>query len=242
MRCERPRSRPHRRVTLEEPIVVLGFGVVTPVGLGPHETATSVRAGISRVREIDEAEWSGRDGNPYRGGFLTEEHLDELHRKTRGVAVESLAGRTLQLGGAALRQLAPLLAPQGVVPPVILGVGDPAQQPDGSPKLLLDNLMRQAQVRLRLEDSEVLPPGRAAGLLAVLRAMQRLSAGEPGPILAGGVDSYFDSRRLEDLDSDGRLLNDVNLDGFLPGEGAALVALAKGSSARASDWERRGVL
>jgi len=212
---------------LAEPIVLLGLGVVTPVGLGPHETGTSVRAGTSRVREIDEAEWCGRDGNPYRGGFLTAKYLDKLHRKTRGVAVDSLPGRTLQLGGAAVRQLAPVLASLGIVPALVLGIGDPAQAPDGSPAQLLENLMRQAQVRLRLETSEVVAPGRAAGLLAIHRAIQRLDAGEPGPILAGGVDSYFDAARLERLDVEGRLLNDVNLDGFLPGEGAAVVLLSK---------------
>ncbi len=226
---------------MDEPVVLIGFGVVTPVGLSAQQTATSVRAGVSRVREVSEADWCGRDGNPYRGGFLPAAYLDPLHGKTRGVEAESLAGRTLRLGGAALRQLEPLLAPHGITPAVILGIGAAHQQPDGSPKRLLDNLMRQAQVRLRLADSEVLPPGRASGLLAVQRAMQRLHAGEPGPIIAGGLDSYFDFGRLVDLDFDRRLLNDLNTDGFLPGEAAALILLARGTAWRGR-WEPRGVV
>ncbi len=222
-------------------IAILGCGVVTPVGLDALQTAAAVRAGIARVREVVEVDldWRGRDGHPCRGGFLTAEYLDDLHRKTHGVEVETLAARTLQLGGAALRQLAPLLAPHDVVPSLVLGVGHPRQLPGDSASLLLDNLMRQAQVRLRLDTSEVLPPGRAAGLLAVHRAAERLAAGEPGPILAGGVDSYFELGRLWDLESEGRLLNELDQDGFLPGEAAALVLLGRGGDAR---WKQQGLV
>jgi len=144
--------------------------------------------------------------------------------------VDPRAARTVGLGGAAVRLLAPLLKPGGTIPSLVLGIGDPAKLPGGSPGLLRDTLMRQAELRLRIESSEVLPPGRAAGLLAVHRAIERLNGGEPGPILAGGIDSYFDADRLEALDVAGRLLNDKNLDGFLPGEGAAILLLARGST------------
>jgi len=55
------------------------------------------------------------------------------------------------------------------------------------------------------------------------------------------VDSYFDLGRLQDLDADGRLLNELNPDGFLPGEGAGFVALARVAAVR-DRWEPRGLV
>jgi 3-oxoacyl-[acyl-carrier-protein] synthase I len=205
------------------PVDIIGIGVVTCVGLDTIQTASSVHAGISRVREID---WQGQDGNPFRGGFLPEDCLEEMNRRLRTVLSASLPARILQLAAPALRETVEEFdeAPEGF--PIIVGVGSRDQLPENSSELLLSNLMRQAQVRLNLKASEVIVAGRTAGLSAMQRACARLADGYPGPVIAGGIDSYYNLRRLIDLDFAGRILNDVNLDGFLPGEGAGFLALA----------------
>jgi 3-oxoacyl-[acyl-carrier-protein] synthase I len=44
--------------------------------------------------------------------------------------------------------------------------------------------------------------------------------------LAGGVDTLLDPYVINTLDRDGRIKSNTNLDGFIPGEGAAFVLLA----------------
>lgn len=212
---------------MPDPVAIAALGVVTPVGLDAKQTAAAVGAGVSSVREIDEEGWLGKDENPYRGGFLDEECLDGLHRKTYGVEEDSDPGRHLRLAGTALSQLRAALEGSPAPPPLVLGVAAQDRLPDDSPERFLDNLMRQAQLRLDLAGSEVIFGGQAAGLLAVRQACLRLGRGERGPIIAGGVDSYIDFGRLTGLDLDRRILNDANLDGFLPGEAAAFVLLAR---------------
>ncbi|HXZ37414.1 MAG TPA: hypothetical protein VEL68_15445, partial [Thermodesulfobacteriota bacterium] len=165
---------------------IIGTGAMTCVGLDAVQTASSVRAGLSRLREID---WQGQDGNPFRGGFLPDDCLEGLNRKTVEILPDSVPARILQLGAPPLREVAEDLpeAPEGF--PVIVGIGHQDQLPEASPELFLDNLLRQAQMKINLEASEVVVAGRVAGLMAVHRACLRLAQGLPGPIIAGGIDS-----------------------------------------------------
>jgi 3-oxoacyl-[acyl-carrier-protein] synthase-1 len=208
---------------MKSPADIIGSGALTCVGLDAIQTASSVRAGLSRIRETD---WPGQDGNPFRGGFLPDDCLEELNWRTREVLPDSLPARILQLGAPALREAAENLPepPGGLV--VIVGVGHQGQMGEVSPEPFLDNLMRQAQIKIDLEASEVFVAGRVAGLMALRRACLRLAQGFPGPIIAGGIDSYHDLPRLIDLDFAGRVLSDLNSDGFLPGEGAGFLVLA----------------
>jgi 3-oxoacyl-[acyl-carrier-protein] synthase-1 len=195
---------------------------MTCIGLDIIQTTSSVHAGISRIREVD---WQGQDGNPFRGGFFPDDCLEDRNRRIHSIIPTSLHERILQLTAPALRETVEELkeTPEGF--PIIVGIGHKDQLPENSSELLLDNLMRQAQIRLNLKMSEVIVGGRTAGLTAIHRACQRLAGGFNGPIIAGGVDSYYHLPRLVDLDFNGRILNDKNLDGFLPGEGAGFLAL-----------------
>lgn len=205
-------------------IDVIGVGALTSVGLNAVQTAASIRAGISGIRDT---EWTGKDMNPYRGGFLPEDCLEVLHRKTFRIIPDSLPARLLQLGSPALREAVGWLSAYDTIPPVIVGIGDRAQIHDLSAEVFLENLMRQSRVRLDIAQSEVVFLGRTAGLHAIKHGCRLLLEGYRGPIIAGGIDSYFDYSSLVDLDFDSRVLNDMNLDGFLPGEGAGFVLLYK---------------
>jgi len=198
--------------------------MVTPVGLSTEQTAASIRAGISRLREIEGVAWCGTDGEPYRGGFLPDDALEPLHRKTHGLTEHTLPSRLIQIAARALRETIDAIG-EDRQPIVIVGVDHQTLLPEGSPALFLDNLMRQARRWLDLEKSEVVTGGGQAGLRAVERGKTLLESGITSPIIAGGVESFYDFERMLDLDFDGRILNGKNLDGFLPGEGAAFLAL-----------------
>jgi 3-oxoacyl-[acyl-carrier-protein] synthase-1 len=204
------------------PIAIAGTGTVTTVGLSTAQTAASARAGIARIREID---FTDRDGNPLRAGFLEEEHLERPHHRLRGIARDSAAENLVRLVAPALREASEPLSDEAEPPALILGIARRAQLPEGGAATLLENASRQAQVRLDLGRSEVVVAGRAAGLLAIQEGCRRIARGS-APLVAGGVDSYADER-LVHLHMEGRILCDEHPDGFLPGEGAGLALLAR---------------
>ena len=73
---------------------------------------------------------------------------------------------------------------------------------------------------------ELFPCGRAGGALVLQRAAEWLKSSPSGSVIAGGVDSYYDWSVLEQLQRQDRVLTEDNIDGFVPGEGAAFLALS----------------
>lgn len=207
-------------------VSIVGVGTVTSVGLSAVQTAASVRAGVSRLSETG---WEGKDGNPYRGGFLKEDFLPDLHRKTFDVTADSVPARLLQLAGPALKETVEMLPSRGESVGLILGLRGLEPLQGLAPEIFFENLKRQSQVRFDPRASTIVVGGRAAGLLAIQEAARRIAGGFDRPLIAGGIDSYYEFPRLVDLDFDGRILNEANLDGFIPGEGAGFVALAPAS-------------
>ena len=207
-------------------IELRGVGVTASLGIGTVQVADAVAAGAEGFRSVTETGWAGVDGEIYEGGFLESEVLGDLHRKVRDVPPYTLHARVLQLGGAALAQLRPYLD-DDVPVPVILGVPDHPRVPTAD---LVQQLMRQAQLRLDLDASAVVVGGQGAGLLAIHRACLELQAGREGPIIAGGIDSWFDYRRLLDRDIDDRRAG-RNADGrHRAGEAAGLLLLGRGAA------------
>ncbi len=101
----------------------------------------------------------------------------------------------------------------------------PAAESVADPRLLYA-LALQSGVALAFEASSVLSAGRAAGLIAVHHASQRILSGEVDFAVAGGCDSYQHPELLEQLDSESRLLSQSKYDGLIPGEGAGFLFLA----------------
>src|SRR5690606_22757883 len=69
--------------------------------------------------------------------------------------------------------------------------------------------------------------GRAAGLHAIDLAHKYLAVSERDFVLVGGVDTFFDPDLLARLDAEDRLNVEGAMDGFIPGEGAAFILLAR---------------
>jgi len=210
-------------VTTVSAIELRGVGLVTSMGVGPAAVAEALAGRGHGFRTVDETGWAGLDGRIYEGGFLETEALGGLHRKVRDVQPHSLHARVVALGGAALAQLAPMLDDEA---PVSIMVGIPAYA-GVPPKDLVEQLMRQAQVRLDAAASVVIAGGHDAGLRAIQQACLALQGGRPGPIIAGGIDSFFEYPRLLERDLSERRAR-RNLDGRMrPGEGAGLLLLGR---------------
>lgn len=204
-------------------IELRGVGLVTSMGVGAAATAERLAGKGTGFRTVDETGWAGFDGRIFEGGFLETEALGGLHRKVRDVQPHSLHARIVALGGAALAQLAPLLDDEVPVP-IVVGIPAHAGVP---PKGLVEQLMRQAQVRLDASASVVVVGGQDAGLRAIHQACLALQGGRAGPIIAGGIDSFFEYPRLLERDLAERRAR-RNLDGRMrPGEGAGLFLLGR---------------
>lgn len=212
--------------------VIAGVGMVTSVGLSAAETAASVRSSVARIEEISLLD---QGLEPLRMARVPDDCLPELGTPNPGRPWED---RLVRLGLAAFgegrgkgRGLPP--------PPLFLALpriheieDDPAD-----PYYLLDRLHRESGGAFDLVASDASHLGRAGGLAAVARAAEAVQSGQLPLALAGGMDSYMLPRRLVSLDRAGRLASSMNMDGFVPGEGAAFILILNTQMARSVGLE-----
>jgi 3-oxoacyl-[acyl-carrier-protein] synthase-1 len=84
------------------------------------------------------------------------------------------------------------------------------------------------------QGGNIVPHGRAAGLMALDLALRKLDEDPTATVIVGGVDTYLDLRLLATLESEQRILGRRVMDGFIPGEGAAFYTLS-GTGATQAD-------
>jgi 3-oxoacyl-[acyl-carrier-protein] synthase-1 len=97
--------------------------------------------------------------------------------------------------------------------------------------VFLQHLGRQAPGLFDVKYSLATHVGRAGGLTAIDHAADIVASGRAPIMVAGGVDTYRDLFVLGTLDAESRVKSSANLDGFIPGEGAAFLLLATRTSA-----------
>lgn len=216
---------------MDDDIVVLRAGLMTPVGLSLAETAASARARVARLREI---EWRDARFQPFIVGTVPEDGLPPLASSLSGHALPFREARMLRLAHAALEEATDLGGDNGPPTPwpLLLALPEHHTNLPLSASGFLARLDCQCPGRLDLSRSVAVPRGRAAGLMAMREARARLSRGEVPALLVGGVDCLVDLYVLAALDAQGRVRSEVNSDGFTPSEGAAFVLLAR------ADWAR----
>lgn len=204
-------------------IYIVGVGAQTPVGKTAPSSAAAVRAAVSRLGE-----------HPY----LTDaegEPLQVARASWLGGALEGEARMRRLVAPAALEALAPLERANQPLPPLALLLGLPAARP-GLPPDLGSRLPRLLAARFpefaRPATAEVFATGHAAGLMALERSLALLAQGSLGLCLVGGVESYQHDETLLTLLEAGQLFTNDNPWGFMPGEGAGFVLLARADTAR----------
>jgi 3-oxoacyl-[acyl-carrier-protein] synthase-1 len=203
---------------------ILSVGMVTPVGLTAPATAAATRAGISRVRETPLVDLRFR---PHLGAFVDSSYLPELPMAAGGLSFRER--RMLQLAALALREAArPLTEP----PVLLLAVPEELNAGDRASARFLEALSKSAGVPLDLRQSRCFPQGRAAGMLALAEAFQRLESRRTSDLLVGGVDTLLAPELLASFELEERLRGAGPTDGFLPGEGAGFLWLEAAASGR----------
>jgi 3-oxoacyl-[acyl-carrier-protein] synthase-1 len=207
---------------------ILAAGVVTPLGLDLASAAAAVRAGVSGVRESSVYnKWF----EPHRMALVPEDALPPLAPALERAPMTSAHARMLRLAAPALQQAAGLLSKT----PAALFLGLPEArpgEPDAVGASFLADLAKQAETNLDLGGSKLRREGGSAGLFALCDALAHLQARRAESAIVGGVDTFLDLRRLAMLDAEGRILGERVMDGFVPGEGAAMLLLATPTGAK----------
>lgn len=109
-------------------------------------------------------------------------------------------------------------------------IAGPEQLIEGDQPLdaeFLKMLSQQAGIKLDSALSRIIATGRAGGLATINLAFRYFASSDKNFAIVGGVDTFYDGRMLQILLEEDRLLTGGNMDGFIPGEGAAFILLSK---------------
>jgi 3-oxoacyl-[acyl-carrier-protein] synthase-1 len=210
--------------------VVAGIGVVTAVGLSAAETAASVRA---RMTRFSQTAIRDRRFEPVTLAVLPDDALPPLAEEVAGRhGLTSRMRRMLRLATPALGEVVAAIPSHAPRPGLILSLPETETTiPFDGPRFLAA-LGTQSGGAFDAAYSAAPATGRAGGLAAIEQAAALVRDGGVPFMLAGGVDTYRDLYVLATLDREERLASSANLDGFIPGEGAAFVLVANPISAR----------
>lgn len=199
--------------------------MITPVGANAQMTAAMVRAGTSAYQNT---EFHLEDDEPIRMALVPQAALDNsLNEETLTGEFSARQYRLLQLAKLALVQLAPKLPKDLKLPLFLAGPEQLLEGDQPITKPFLENLATQTQVNLDMATSRIVSTGRAGGLAAINLAFRLFAGSDDQFVLVGGVDTYHDSDILEYLLRNERLLAGENMNGFIPGEGAAFILLTR---------------
>ncbi len=198
-------------------VAIVGVGARCATGLTALQVAMTVRAGKSQPRESHIVDRAGEPVAVCRLGSIADDLL--------GTA------RFVELGGSALAEAVGPWSVARNAPrlPVVLAV--PEAMSKKEMRDLFSDLAEHAEIDLDIERSKLVVQGRAGGITAVELAMARLARGEDEAVVVGGIDSWFDPDRLEDLDQAFRLNGPSCENGFIPGEAASFLVLTRRRSA-----------
>jgi 3-oxoacyl-[acyl-carrier-protein] synthase I len=195
-------------------LAIVGSGMVTGVGFDAPSSCAAIRCAIDNFTEtrfVDRAgEWivgsQVQLEHPWRG-------LDKL----------------VHMIVPAIREC--LVQARGVPPnsiPLLLCVAE--RDRPGRLDGLEDDLFRRILVQLGTEfhsHSAIVPLGRVGGAVAMGRASQLLYTEQVPLCLIAGVDSLLVGASLSAFEGRERLLTSKNSNGFIPGEGAAAILVAR---------------
>lgn len=214
-------------------VVIVGVGMLTPVGLSAPETAAAVRARLARfsVSALRDHRFE-----PFTLGEVPDDALPPLAEPLqRETGLTARAQRMLRLATRPLRECAVALGAFGIKPGLCLALPESSAAPlapiNGA--TFISQLAIQVHEVFDPRGSDASHAGRAGGLIAIGQAALTVQRGIAQFMLAGGVDTYRDPCLLAALDYEKRIKSDVNWDGFIPGEGAGFLALASEAAATA---------
>lgn len=190
------------------PLHIAAAGMVTCVGL---DAASSCAAMRGRLDGFAETRFMGPDGEWLIGGGVPLPRNWIGVKRMAHLAAGALADiETQRPGSLAGTRILLCLAEED-------RPGRPIPDPAALARLLAEILGLSAPPPM-----QVIAHGRPSGFVALDRARRLIAAGED-PILILGVDSYLTAQSVAHYTAANRLMWSGNVDGFIPGECAAVV-------------------
>jgi len=195
-------------------MTIMHSGLVTSVGLSAPSACAAIRAGVTNhteTRFMSNGEW-----------LLGAQVLLEQPWRGRAKLVRMLAMAVQEC-------LAPFDAPPPRALPLLLCVAEQARpgRLDGLDTLLLGELEDAGGIEFHPELSGTIPKGRVGVAVALGRARQLMYEHTVSHVLVAAADSLLVGPTLTGFEAEGRLLTLQNSDGFVPGEAAGAVMLAR---------------
>jgi 3-oxoacyl-[acyl-carrier-protein] synthase I len=214
----------------QDPLVVTGAGLVTPVGRDCDASAAAIRAGIARFFEIPK--FVAADGARATGALaygLTDDRSGS--DRLLALAIPALCEALFR----AEAYCRPLDLARGRL---LLALGaDERPRYEDFDGGDLATLLEAAELEALRDSVEVVRDGQAGGLLALRRAASLLYGGEASQCVIAGADSLVELPSLAWFDEQGRLKTDTRAHGFMPGEAAAALVVERRSGAAARGAE-----
>lgn len=205
-------------------VFVVGVGMITAVGLSAAETAASVRAATARFSETSLMD---KQFEPFTLAEVPEDGLPDLGKGLADVGLTARETRLLRLATVALRECLKALPPRQAPPGLCLSLPETGTTRALDGPRFLQRFDQQVGGSFDVKRSDASHRGRAGGLAAIGQAGDAIRSGQAAFMLAGGIDTYRDLYVLGTLDMEQRVKSAANLDGFIPGEGAAVLLLSR---------------
>jgi 3-oxoacyl-[acyl-carrier-protein] synthase-1 len=213
-------------IPAQDPLVVTGAGLVSPVGRDRDSSAAAIRAGISRFFEIPK--FATADGVRATGALaygLTDARggSDRLLAMAIPAAQEALFQAEAHCGALDPARGRLLLS---------LGAEEVPRY-EAFERADLATLLAEAQLEPLADAVDLFRDGHAGALVALQRAAALLYGGEAKWCAIGAADALVEPPALTWLDEHGRLKSDTRPHGFIPGEAAAFLVIERRSAASA---------
>jgi len=217
----------------DQDVVIVGVGMMTAMGLSAAETAASVRSATMRFTETT---WLDKRFEPFTVAEVIEEALPDLAPTlTKEKSLTYRENRMLRLGKMPLLECIKPIASKAESPGLALTLPETETTLPLDRARFLELFAEQTDGAFDIGKSDSSFKGRAGGLLAIGQASRMIREGNSKFVVAGGVDTYRDLYILGTLDLEKRVKSAVNLDGFVPGEGAGFLLLAGRTAAQEAE-------
>lgn len=208
--------------------VITAIAMATPVGFLSAQTCASVRAGIARFKELF---WQKKRYTPIVMAAIPDNCLPCLAQEIADdTSLKLQEKRMIQIAGLSRTEISRAGIKQKI--PLILGLPQSAGIKQLDANKLLKYIAIQTGLNIDSEKSKAIAKGRSSGLMAVHTACELLQIGKADMVVAGGCDTYKDLDVLGFLNVESRLKSEINLDGFIPGEGVGFLLLMTEAEAK----------
>lgn len=194
----------------DTPLAIVAAGMVTGVGLDAPASCAAIRAGLDNFQET---RFVDAGGEALLGCEVPLAPTGDKQATLLAMALEECA----QAAGVALETVPVLLC---------LSERERPGRADGHAEHLLAQLQRELGRSLHAA-SALIQHGRVGAAVALRQARQLIYEQRVGQVIVAAVDSLLDEPALRAYEQQRRLLTSGNGDGFIPGEAASAVLVAR---------------